>query len=42
MKFRSSCMPLVSVVDTLARGSKIGDLIVIGASLDYVIPDVDR
>lgn len=42
MKFRSSCMPLVSVVDTLARGSKIGDLIVIGATLDYVIPDVDR
>lgn len=42
MKFRSSCLPLVSVIDTLSRGSKIGDLIVIGATLDYVIPDVDR
>ena len=42
MKFRSSCLPLVSVVDPLARGAKIGDLIAIGGSLDYVVPDVDR
>ena len=42
MKFRSSCLPLVSVVDPLAHGAKIGDLIAIGGSLDYVVPDVDR
>ena len=42
MKFRSSCLPLVSVVDPLARGAKIGDLIAIGGSLDYAVPDVDR
>lgn len=42
MKFRSSCLPLVAVVDTLATGNKIADLIAIGGSLDYVVPDIDR
>ncbi|MDD3107701.1 MAG: NADH-quinone oxidoreductase subunit D [Alistipes sp.] len=42
MKFRSPGLPLVSVVDTLASGSKIADLIAIGGSLDYVVPDIDR
>ncbi len=42
MKFRSPCLPLVSVVDLLARGGKIADLIAIGGTLDYVVPDVDR
>lgn len=42
MKFRSPCLPLVSVVDHLSRGYKIADLIAIGGSLDYVVPDVDR
>ena len=42
MKFRSPCMTLVSVVDLLARGNKIADLIAIGGTLDYVVPDVDR
>lgn len=42
MKFRSSGLPLVSVVDTLASGNKIADLIAIGGSLDYVVPDIDR
>jgi NADH-quinone oxidoreductase subunit C/D len=42
MKFRSPCLPLVSVVDTLARGGKIADLIAIGGTLDYVVPDIDR
>lgn len=42
MKFRSTGLPLVSVVDTITRGSKIADLIAIGGTLDYVVPDIDR
>lgn len=42
VKFRSPCLPLVSIVDQLARGSKIADLIAIGGTLDYVVPDLDR
>ena len=33
---------LVGVVDHLVRGAKIADLITIGGSLDYVVPDIDR
>ena len=42
MKFRSPGLPLISVVDPLARGGKIADLIAVGGSLDYVVPDIDR
>lgn len=42
VKFRSTGLPLVSVVDRLASGNKIADLIAIGGSLDYVVPDIDR
>ncbi|WP_294142982.1 NADH-quinone oxidoreductase subunit D [uncultured Sanguibacteroides sp.] len=42
MKFRSPCLTLVSVVDQLARNNKIADLIAIGGTLDYVVPDLDR
>jgi NADH-quinone oxidoreductase subunit C/D len=42
IKFRSPCLPLVDVVDTLACGGKIADLIAIGGTLDYVVPDIDR
>ena len=42
VKFRSTGLPLVNVVDTLSRGNKIADLIAIGGSLDYVVPDIDR
>lgn len=42
MKFRSPGLPLVAVVDTLAVHNKIADLIAIGGSLDYVVPDIDR
>ncbi|MDR1755627.1 MAG: NADH-quinone oxidoreductase subunit D [Culturomica sp.] len=42
VKFRSPCLPLVSVVDLLARNNKIADLIAIGGTLDYVVPDIDR
>ena len=36
------CLPLANVVDHLTRGSKIADLITIGGSLDYIVPDIDR
>ena len=42
MKFRSTGLPLVSAIDTIARGAKIADLIAIGGTLDYVVPDIDR
>ena len=42
VKFRSPGLPLVSVVDLLASNNKIADLIAIGGSLDYVVPDIDR
>ena len=42
VKFRPTGLPLVSVVDPLVRGNKIADLIAIGGSLDYVVPDIDR
>ena len=42
MKFRSTGLPLVSCLETIARGTKIADLIAIGGTLDYVVPDIDR
>ena len=42
VKFSSPGLALVNVVDLLARKNKIADLISIGASLDYVVPDIDR
>lgn len=42
LHFRSTGLPLVSTVDTIARGGKIADLIAIGGTLDYVVPDIDR
>ena len=42
MKYRSTGLPLVSAIDTITRGAKIADLIAIGATLDYVVPDIDR
>ncbi|WP_300105279.1 NADH-quinone oxidoreductase subunit C [uncultured Alistipes sp.] len=42
MKFRSTGLPLVSAIGTIARGAKIADLIAIGGTLDYVVPDIDR
>ena len=32
----------LSALDHMCRGYKIADLIAIGGSLDYVIPDIDR
>ena len=42
LHFRSTGLPLVSTVDTICRGAKIADLIAIGGTLDYVVPDIDR
>ena len=35
-------LPLVGTVNTICRGAKIADLIAIGGTLDYVVPDIDR
>lgn len=42
MKFRSPNFSNLSSLDTISRGFKIADLVAIGGSLDYVIPDIDR
>lgn len=42
MKFNSPCFCLAGVVDHLTRGQKIADLITIGGTLDYIVPDIDR
>jgi NADH:ubiquinone oxidoreductase subunit D len=35
-------MNLAGVVPHITCGNKIADLITIGGSLDYVVPDIDR
>lgn len=42
MKVNGTCLRLAGVVDRLTRGEKIADLITIGGSLDYVVPEIDR
>ena len=42
LKIAPPCLPLAGVVDHITRGSKIADLITIGGSLDYIVPDMDR
>ncbi len=42
LKFRSPSMTLVSIMDKVCHGGKISDLVTIGGSMDYVIPDIDR
>lgn len=42
MKVNGTCLRLAGVVDHLTRGDKIADLITIGGSLDYVVPEIDR
>jgi len=42
IKFRSPSMPLVNVLKAIVSGTKIADLIMLGGSLDYVIPCIDR
>ncbi|MDR1372219.1 MAG: NADH-quinone oxidoreductase subunit D [Dysgonamonadaceae bacterium] len=40
--FRSPSMTLVNVLKAITPGTKIADLIMLGGSLDYVIPCIDR
>lgn len=42
LKFRSPSMALVSIMPVLCANEKLSDLIAIGGSMDYVIPDIDR
>ena len=42
MKFATPSMPAACVVDHITRGQKIADLITIGGSMDYIVPDMDR
>ena len=42
LKFRSPSMALVSSMPRICAGEKLSDLIGIGGSMDYVIPDIDR
>ncbi len=42
LKIAPPCLPLATVVDHITRGAKIADLITIGGSLDYIVPDMDR
>ena len=42
LKIAPPCLPAAAVVDHLTRGEKIADLITIGGSLDYIVPDIDR
>lgn len=42
MKFRSPNFSNLGVLDHISRDMKIADLVAIGGSLDFVIPDIDR
>lgn len=42
LKIVPPCLPQAAVVDHITRGQKIADLITIGGSLDYIVPDIDR
>lgn len=40
--YRSTGLPLVAVMDTACRDNMLADLITIGGTVDYVVPDIDR
>lgn len=42
LKLAPPCLPLAAVMPTATEGQKIADLITIGGSFDYIIPDMDR
>ena len=42
LKIAPPCLPQAAVVDHITRGYKIADLITIGGSMDYIVPDIDR
>ena len=42
LHYRSTGLPLVAVMDTACTGNMLADLITIGGTVDYVVPDIDR
>ena len=42
MKFRSPGFSNLSALEHMAIGSKLGDLVAMMATLDLVVPDIDR
>lgn len=42
LHYRATGLPLLAVMDTACRNSLIADLITIGGTVDYVVPDIDR
>ena len=42
LHYRATGLPLVAVMDTACRGYMLADLITIGGTVDYVVPDIDR
>ncbi len=42
LHYRSTGLPLVAAMDTLCKGAMLADLITIGGTVDYIVPDVDR
>lgn len=42
LHYRATGLPLVAVMDTACSGNMIADLITIGGTVDYVVPDIDR
>lgn len=42
MHYRSTGLPLVAAMDTVCRNNMLADLITIGGTVDYVVPDIDR
>ncbi len=42
IKFRSPCLTLVNTLNETCIDTKVADLIMVGASLDYVVPCIDR
>lgn len=42
LKLVTPSLPAAAVVDHITSGQKIADLITIGGSMDYIVPDMDR
>ena len=42
LKLVPPSLTAAAAVDHITRGNKIADLITIGGSLDYIVPDMDR
>ena len=42
LKLVTPSLTAAAVVDHITSGQKIADLITIGGSLDYIVPDMDR